>query len=300
MNHQNIFYKIANHPEFENIGTNYKTGEKRIFQANHKNLTPKHNVINFIYFTPQIDGIFLQAKQTRRQFFDQIVNNIDPNHSSRINKYDKLIRERINILENSNNDNWLSVIEQQIAENAIAITSSRIEVIKCLNYIIENLDSEFLKSQIIIKGAIEENFKDQTAINIENNYLENLKTNRQLDKITKKTNFGIHRSDFSAIYNNITAKNCSTGQQKSILISILIAQIYLYLQMNKTAPILLLDEITSHLDQKNCQNLFTQLTKFDLQYFITATNKEIFENFEKIYQKKINYIHLKTPQKPEL
>ena len=287
----NIFCKLNNHLEFENIGTNYKKNNKRIFQANNKILTPKQNIINFIYFTPQIDGIFLQSKQTRRQFFDQIINNIDPYHTTRINKYDKLIRERINILESCNNDNWLNVIEQQIAENAIAITSSRIEAINCLNYIIKNLDSSFLKSNIIINGVIEANFKDNTAINIENNYLQNLKKNRDLDKITKKTNFGIHRSNFSAVYQNIDAKNCSTGQQKSILISILLSQIYLYLQLNKSTPILLLDEIISHLDQNNCINLFEQLAKFELQYFITATNKEGFKNFERIYQKEINYIN---------
>ncbi|MFT5703440.1 MAG: DNA replication and repair protein RecF [Rickettsiales bacterium] len=279
-----IYGNIKNHPNIENIGTSYLAQEnKRIFQVNNKILTGSSRFKYFptlIWLTPQMDSLFCSSKTIRRKFIDKIVSDIDQGHNSRINSYGHLVRERISLLHRfGNKDNWLNIIERRIAELGTAIASARNETISYLNQSILQGSDSFTKAEIKIIGEVEEIAKNYKAIEVEEYFIEHLKGNRELDLKSGRTNFGIHRSDFTAILfgKEIEAKLCSTGEQKSILIAITFARIRLFSILNLPMAILLLDEIVSHLDDQKRTNLLNEITKLNCQTFLTATNRVFFD-----------------------
>ncbi len=281
-----IYSNIQNHPDIENIGTSYsRIDGKKIFQINHKILTSRSRNKNFpaiIWLTPQMDNLFCSSKTLRRKFLDKIVADIDPHHSTRLNLYNHSLRERINLLNqfSGSQKNWLDIVERKIAELGIAIASARNEAIDYLNQAILQTSSNFTKATIKIIGDIEEMAQSCKAIEVEENFMQKLQANRTIDGRSGRTNFGVHRSDLTAILldKNIEAKFCSTGEQKSILIAITFARIKIFSLLNLPSAILLLDEIVSHLDNQKRDYLLEEINNLNCQSFLTATNKKFFES----------------------
>jgi DNA replication and repair protein RecF len=286
-----IYGKIENHPNIENIGTSFFTDNnqktnKRIYQTNNKIIRSlsKNKISNktslaIIWLTPQMDNLFCSSKTLRRKFLDKIVADIDANHNNHLNLYNHSLKERINLINNfANNQNWLDIVERKIAELGTAIATSRNETIHYLNQAILQNDTRFTKTNLKIIGELEELALNRTAIEVEEKFIEKLKANRQIDGKSGRTNFGVHRSDFTAILlgKEIEAKFCSTGEQKSILIAITFARVKIFSLLNLPSTILLLDEIVSHLDNQKRINLLEEISKLDCQSFLTATNKDFF------------------------
>lgn len=276
-----IYGQIEHHPYLKDVGTSYqKDINKRTFQIDNK-LSKIYPTI--IWLTPGMDGIFLAGKTIRRKFLDKIVCDIDFAHNSRINSYDKLIRERINLLEKyGNNDKWLSIVEQKIAELGVAIAIARNQMAEYLNQSILLGKSNFIKTKIKIIGELEEMASTQKAILIEEIFVQKLKENRAIDLRNGRTSFGIHRSDFTAIMidKDLEAKYCSTGEQKSMLIALTFARVRMANLLNLPSSILLLDEIVSHLDINRRSDLFAELNNFDTQCFLTGTDHSSFLEIE--------------------
>lgn len=281
-NNFSIFAKIKNHPNIDEIGTNYD-GEKRIFQINASKNSNYKQEIPIIYLIPQMDNIFCDSKSNRRGFLDNLIANINSEHKTNINNYNKQIRERAKLLEKYHSDKnniWLNIIEKKISEIGSIIAFNRNEIIDYLNRSILQSKSNFTKTQIKIIGEIEEFALNNTAIATENFFQEKLKANREKDFEKQRTNSGIHLSDFTAFLDNkMEAKNCSTGEQKSILIAIIFGFIRIFNILNLPCPILLLDEITSHLDQNKRKNLFLEIKNLKIQCFLTGTEKYLFSDF---------------------
>ncbi len=287
-----IYCKLQNHPEIENIGTTYSALEgKRTFQINHKLLNSNSKNKTFpsiIWLTPQMDNLFCSSKSLRRRFLDKIASDIDINHNTRLNLYNQSLRERINLLNRSEfeHKNWLDIVELKIAELATAIATSRNEAVNYLNKIILQNDNNFGKATLKIIGATEEWAQNHKAIEVEQLFIEKLFTNRKLDQKSNRTNFGVHRSDFSAVLieKQIEAKFCSTGEQKSILINLTFARVKIFPLLNLPSAILLLDEIISHLDDKKKSLLLKEISILNCQSFISATSNNLLvdlDNFKK-------------------
>lgn len=279
-----IYSKIKNHPHIEQIGTSYLANEnKRIFQINHKIISSSSRYKYFpaiIWLVPAMDNLFCSSKTLRRKFLDKIVSDIDPSHSTRINSYNNLLKERLSLLGRfSSYEKWLDVIEREIAELASAIASARNLVVDDLNKAILQGSENFTKAKIKIIGDAEEISANNKAIEVEDKFMQNLYANRELDLKTGRTMFGVHRSDITAILLNkeMEAKFCSTGEQKSILIALTIARVRMFSFLNLPAPILLLDEIVSHLDEQKRINLLNEISLLDCQSFLTATSNEFFK-----------------------
>lgn len=286
-----IYGQIENHPNIDNIGTsffitnNQKTN-KRIYQTNNKiikslskNITSNKTSLAIIWLTPQMDNLFCSSKILRRKFLDKIVADIDNQHNTRLNLYNHSLKERINLLNNfAKNQNWLDIVERKIAELGTAIATARNEAIHYLNQSILQNNTNFTKTNLKIIGELEELALNHKAIEVEEKFIEKLKTNRQIDGKSGRTNFGVHRSDFTAILlgKEIEAKFCSTGEQKSILIAITFARVKIFSLLNLPSAILLLDEIVSHLDNQKRINLLEEISRLDCQSFLTATNKDLF------------------------
>lgn len=266
---------------------------KRIVEFNGSKI-PNGDLVKFaniIWLTPQMESIFLDSAGDRRKFFDRIIHNFENSHANILNKYEYYIKERMNLLQqNFLDQNFIKIIEEKIAINGLEIAKNRVNIIDKLQGEMNLLESEFPKADIFIDGAIEDiilkNKDDSEQIEF---IIFQLQKFRQIDKESGRTNFGVHRSDFVVTnrLNNIKAKNCSTGQQKAILISIILSQINLIIKEVRACPIILFDEIFVHLDDKRTEYLIDILINLKLQSFITTTdlkNLERLSNYANIYR----------------
>lgn len=281
--HFSISCEINNHDYIEKLGISFQKNSKKTqiingeIIKNSKNSDSKNYLPNFVWLTPQLELLLISGKTSRREFLDRIVCDIDFNHNKRLGLYQKSLRERLLILQkpsNKNQESWLSVVENKISELGTAITLARHEAIDFFNNAIDSFESHFPKSKLQIIDDTELVATNYNALKIEQLYQEKLKTNRNRDKEVFKTHFGIHRSDFSAIFldKNSSAKLASTGEQKSIMLSITLARAKISSQFKNQPTILILDEIMSHLDEKKKINLLNEMRSTVLQCFFSATS----------------------------
>lgn len=261
------------------IATNFtQLPRKRVIEYNGSKITNAElaNFLHIIWLTPQMDNIFLEGASGRRRFLDRIVYNFYPEHAKEVYRYEHYVSERLRILTKSSsnnikaNNNWLDVLEEKIVGSAKNIFTNRKDVISMMQESVNQMDSHFPKA-ILDMSALDD---ECNLANFDQYYLQQLKNNRGKDGITGKTNFGVHRNDFLVLHKekNRLAKFCSTGEQKAMLISIIIAQIDAIQQHKKLLPIILLDELFVHLDAVKSNQLIEYILSSNMQVFITATD----------------------------
>lgn len=280
-----LFIKFENYI-YDNILLICKKEEnnyKKVFTIDNK-IVKKNSVLNNIlkinFLTPQMDTFFIDSSSIRRKFLDKTASLLYVNHYENVKKYEFFVKERMKILLSENIDsNWLNIVEKKIVELGVSIANIRNEVVDTLNNIFVNYELSFPIGNISIDGEIENLLKINKAIDVEKLYLQKLQNNRQNDIKSKKTNFGIHKSDLITIHKekNMLAKLCSTGEQKLLLISLIIVRCIFSKNINNGIVILLLDEVCSHFDDNTKLLLFNELKKLDIQIFITGINKADFE-----------------------
>ncbi len=285
-----IYSEISSHEFIEKIGISFNpVQKKKVFQVNEESLNPKRqsdiksHLINFISLTPQLEQLFISGKSNRRDYLDKIVSDIDSTHTSRISNYQKLLRERLLIMQkykslsDKSHEKWVDVIETKIVELAIAIASSRIEAIDFFNKAIASFESNFPKPELKVIGEVEEMIANKRAVEVEDFYKAKLQENRIKDMEQFKTNFGVHRADFDAIFleKNASATRSSTGEQKSIMIGITLARAKISALYKNNPTILIFDEVVSHLDEKRKKDLFLEIKATSLQSFFSATSKDL-------------------------
>ncbi len=273
-----------------------KDGIKNKFSKKYllddKILAPKDlsNLLSCVWIIPQMDNFFLQDNSFKRKFFDRLIFNFDPSHLTRLNSYEKLLKERNKILSlYSNNNVWLDVIEEQLVSLGVSIIANRMDFINQLNQLL--LSNSLYPMEIIFSGEIEELFHiHQFSLKVENIYKDKLKKSRSIDSAIGGTQIGAHKTKFTAreILKNSLAENLSTGEQKMLLLNIIIGFITLMKYSKKQNPILLLDELNVHLDAENTRHILEKMLSFNSQIFITTTNTEYYRNF----QSKLNFFGL--------
>jgi len=242
------------------------------------------NHVQFISLTPVMDRLFIGSSGDRRKFLDRLVISIDPHHRINLSKYEKLMTQRNNLLVNlNNNDKWIDSIEMQMSECAIAIASARVLAIKILNeeIISRKKYSIFPPAIISINGKCETSLNGTSATDLEKVFLCELFDSRSNDRRAGRTTNGPHRTDFTLFHGvtGIEAKNCSTGEQKNLLISIILAEARIAKRKNNgIAPIMLLDEIGAHLDVKRLNNLYEEIISLNAQVWFTGIEAELFKH----------------------
>ncbi len=286
-----IYSEISNHEFIEKIALSFDlNSKKKVLQINEEIINGKRQsdirgyLINFIYLNPTLEQLFILGKSERRNYMDKIVSDLDFEHNSRVNNYQKLLKERLMILqkykfsnEKKTQDKWLDIVENNIVELGTAIASARIEAIDFFNKAIQSFSSNFPKPKLKVIGEVEEMVLKQSAIQFEEFYKNKLKENRAQDLANFKTHFGVHRSDFDAIFieKNISATLCSTGEQKAIMISITLARAKISSTYKNQPTVLIFDEIVSHLDEKRKIDLFEEIAATSLQAFFSATSVDL-------------------------
>lgn len=272
---------VVNPFETCHINTGY-IDNKRAVKIDGK--TPKTNgelsqKLNLAWIIPQMDGLFIGGSSDRRKFLDRLVQNFEPRHIERLSHYEKSVRERNRLLEiKPFNKSWLAGLEVRIAEEGVAIAAARIDTVDRLNTI--ERKSVFPSSRITITGEIEEMLKTMPAVSVEQKFTETLEQNRNLDSATGRTTSGVHRSDLEVSYNDKPARICSTGEQKALLLGIILSYAHSFSSYKGYAPILLLDEVIAHLDNNRRQELFKELAELNSQVWMTGVNQEDFKGMD--------------------
>ena len=199
----------------------------------------------------------------------------------------KDIAERLNILKNSKDEKWLNLIEKKIANNIYEIFDIRRNYAANLNVIINKKLNKFKKIRIEYKNKLFSNLENKG--DLKNLFLNELKNKRELDEITKRTNFSINSDEiiFYDVKNEINTDACSTGEQKSSLLTIILGNCWKLKEEDKEF-ILLLDEATSHIDDENFEKLFNEVDKFGTQIWYTGTSRNLFQ----VIENKGFFIHL--------
>lgn len=241
-------------------------------------------LVQLVWLTPAMDRLFMESAGARRRFLDRLVMGFDPGHGSRANAYEKALRERNRLLaENIRDDAWLTALEEQMAEHGVALAAARIETVARLKGAIEagaTMDtSAFPRAGLALEGTLEAALANTAAVDLEDRFRAALAAARPRDGAAGRTLEGPHRSDLLVRHSakNNDARICSTGEQKALLIGIIMAHARLISARDKAVPILLLDEIAAHLDKRRRAALFDEIAALGLQAWMTGTDPNLFE-----------------------
>ena len=270
---QNIEYEI------EIITNKIDDKLKKIVSVNDDSSKDSINILNtslsFLIFLPEMERLFQSSPTFRRNFLDRIIFSEKNDYNKLINKYKRNIFERAKILQKNQYDSeWINIVENEIIDNGLEIYNLRNSKLQTLNDHISKLN-KLNNYQFEINLDIKDNFY---SINLDKDYYKSqLESLRDIDSKFGGSKIGPHKSDISAIINKGTdASQLSTGQQKTVVLMMILGQCDYLVNSRNIKPILLFDEICSHLDSHNRKILLDIIEQFDIQLFLTGTERSLF------------------------
>ncbi|MEQ1711428.1 MAG: DNA replication/repair protein RecF [Hyphomicrobium sp.] len=242
--------------------------------------------VEMVWVTPAMDGLFTGPAAERRRFLDRLILCFDAGYRTIAGRFERAMTARNRLLSDGVRDNaQLEGFELQMAETGIAIAAARAEAVAALTVIIETRrarepDSAFPWSTIAIDGAIERDLATHPAVDVEDAYVRTLRTMRERDRAAGRTLDGPHRSDLIVGHGPkaVPARLASTGEQKALLLGLVLAHAELVAERQEgAAPILLLDEVTAHLDVHRRAALFGEIRRLGAQAWMTGNDRAAFE-----------------------
>ncbi len=231
-----------------------------------------------VWLTPEMNRLFTDSPASRRRFLDRLVVGFDPAHATRVSAFDRARTERARLLRAGRIDSaWLGALEQSMAEKSIAIAAARLDVVSSLNAALVESDDAFPRPYLRVTGWPEELLETMPALAAEETLSAALGAGRARDA-EQGGAVGAHRSDLVVSYaaTGMLADQCSTGEQKALLIAILLAYARCLGRHRGAMPVLLLDEIGAHLDAARLAALFDALSKLGCQAWLTGTDRADF------------------------
>ena len=256
--------------------------ERRIVKINQQKIAQQSELgkyISAVWITPQMDRLFQGGPQPRRSFLDRLVYAFDLEHAKRTANFEHLYRQWFQLLKSGNQDiYWLGSIERDMASLGVAIAAARRELVARLNtFILHEPDDVFPDVELELDGLIEKMLDVKSALEVEDFYTENLAKQR-VNVINSNSVDGVNHTDFKVYFKKkkMPADLCSTGEQKALLISIILAQTKCQILDKGFAPVLLLDEVATHLDNRKRDALLDKIYALNLQAWITSTEVQNF------------------------
>jgi DNA replication and repair protein RecF len=239
--------------------------------------------LRVIWLVPAMDGLFNGPASERRRFLDRLTLAIDAEHAGRVTALERALRSRNRLLEDVRPDpHWLDAVEHQTAELAVAVTAMRVETVARLQAALaarpKPCSSTFPAAEIALEGWMEKLVPLHPAVEIEDRYRAVLRDNRARDAAAGRTLEGPHLTDLVVRHadKDTAAADASTGEQKALLIGLVLAHAGLLAEMTGFAPVLLLDEVVAHLDPSRRSALYTELEKLDAQTWMTGADAAVF------------------------
>lgn len=250
----------------------------RIDGENRKSPSALAEIVPMIWLTPAMDGLFRESAHRRRRFFDRMVCVHDPLHARRTGAYERAMRERLRLLrEDSQDFAWLAALEETMAETGTAVAAARREYRDILAPVLASGIAPFPEASLALSGTVEAWIDEMPAVDAEMRFREHLASGRRRDAEHGTTGDGPHRLDLVVTHldTGMEAPLCSTGQQKILVIAILLASARLGIL--RQPPILLLDDVVAHLDRSARESLFCLLIDLGVQAWMTGTDEGEFE-----------------------
>ncbi len=259
-------------------------GERRQVHLNGapaQNSTDLGELVQMLWLTPAMDRLFIEGVSGRRKFLDRLVLGFEPDHARTATRYETAMRERARLLKFGPRDPaWLDALEHEMSEAGIAMAASRERTVSRLNAALaaRGEAGAFPSAQLALEGETDlllAEHGDGAASALR----ERLARARVRDAEAGRTTVGPHLTDLSVRHTQkrTHARECSTGEQKALLISIVLADAWeLSKAQNGLAPLLLLDEIAAHLDSRRRLALFEEILALRAQAWMTGTDIEMF------------------------
>ena len=235
--------------------------------------------IAMTWITPDMDRVLAEGASARRKLLDRLVYSFDPAHSGRVSRYEKALRERSRLLREGPRDaSWLRAIEDEMAQTGVAIAAARRHLLQQLREAVDETSSVFPRADLSLVGMAEDALESNPALPVEDMLRSALARAREDDARSGTTSVGPHRSDLLVTHRakNCPADLCSTGEQKALLIAIMLAYLRVLMRHRQLTPIFLLDDIAAHLDDTRRTALFEEILTLGVQAWITGTDREAF------------------------
>ncbi|RCK42580.1 recombinase RecF [Thalassospira profundimaris] len=232
-----------------------------------------------VWLTPQMDRLFLDGPSARRRFLDRLVYGLDPDHSSRVAAFEHGLRSRARLLkEGKADDKWLNAIEDSMVRHGIAVVVARADLLERLVRAGTMAVGAFPAARLALAGDLENWLEKFPAIEVEDRMRAALRDGRERDAMYGGAAVGPQRSDLMVWHDakNQPAAQCSTGEQKALLLSIVMANTRLQSRARGAGPLLLLDEVVAHLDAERRGDLFDEIVALGVQAWMTGTDRALF------------------------
>ncbi|QLL67216.1 DNA replication/repair protein RecF [Anaplasma phagocytophilum str. Norway variant1] len=283
-----VHYNIVGNGEFFSVDITKKNNKRSVTIDEKASLySTLHKILCILWLVPQLDHILLKAPTERLRFFDRMVHIFDKDYSLHMVKYEKAKRDRKKILQESpHNHHWLSSLEEIMSTSGVHIAKIRQHVLETLHATLaeNSSNSTFFKFIIRLESKVFELLDNpDKAVDA---YAERLRSNRNIDAARQCTTFGVHNDNFQ-VFNekkDLVASSCSTGEQKILLLSLLLTAATAKHKIDGQAPIMLLDDIMSHLDPQHRKELMSIIEHLGCQVWITDVDEKNFEGFRENFQ----------------
>ncbi len=240
------------------------------------------DVVRLVWLTPSLDGLFTGPAGDRRRFLDRLVLAVDSTHGSRVAALERALRSRNRLLEDERSDPaWLDAVEREVAETGVAVAAARRETVERLTGIIaagRHEPSPFPWADVAISGPLDAELGTAPAVDVEDLYRGWLRAGRARDRAAGRTLVGPQVSDLSVRHGpkGVPAGQASTGEQKALLVGLVLAHARLVAEMTEIAPLILLDEVAAHLDPRRRAALFETLRALGSQVWMTSADPGAF------------------------
>ncbi|MDP7650699.1 MAG: DNA replication/repair protein RecF [Rhodospirillales bacterium] len=241
-------------------------------------------VLNAVWLTPRMDRLFGDAPAARRRFIDRLVFGFDPAHARRVGAFENAQRQRARLLrreraEGAADPEWLAALENTMAAQGIAVAAARRDMATRLNEVGCRPPGPFPGVAIEMTGPLEDWLGLGPALAAEDRMRDSLAAARRHDADSGTTTVGPHKSDVHVRHLNkgLPAERCSTGEQKALLIALVLADVRLQARDHASLPLLLLDEVAAHLDDRHRQALFDEIADLGAQAWLTGTDSHVFQ-----------------------
>lgn len=238
--------------------------------------------VTALWLTPDMDRLFQEGASGRRRFLDRMVYGLDPAHAARTAAYETAMRQRNRLLRDGRMDKaWLAGLEDAMATHGVAVAAARRDFMGRLTAALAEAEGPFPRAGVALDGLVEGWLDTLPAVDAEDRLRETLAAARRRDAEAGTTAEGPHRTDLKVTHagKGVPAEQCSTGEQKAVLIALVLAQARIQASLRGMAPLLLLDEVAAHLDDARRRALFDRLAALGAQSWLTGTDHALFAGF---------------------
>lgn len=257
--------------------------DKRIIRIDGRTLRGQAELsdyVSMVWLTPQMDQLFQEGGSARRKFLDRLVYGFDGEHAARVSAFEYAMRERNRLLSQGRTDpHWLDALEARMSESTLAITHARLQAVAHLNEVMRASPLSFPKAHMQLAGLAETLLGEgMTALGAEHALADALRESRCEDAASGRSSHGAHKSELTVMHlgKQMEAALCSTGEQKALLLAIVLAEARAGSIWHGRVPLMLLDEVIAHLDPDKRAELYAEILHTRAQAWMTGTDAALF------------------------